>query len=263
MRRLLLLPLLVACTRDEAVEPGWELVWQDEFRGDAGTPPDPEKWTYDIGGEGWGNNQLEFNSDRTENVSLDGDGSLRIRAIREDFEGNTWTSARIKTQGLFEQGYGRFAARIKLPLGKGLWPAFWMLGNDIDEFGWPLCGEIDILEARGQEPDVVHGTIHGPGYSGGQSVGGTFPLDPGIDDWHVYTVDWDDGLITWMLDGEVVQRFTRADLPPNALWVYDHEFFMILNLAVGGTFLDDPDETTPDVNDMLVDWVRVSRRITP
>ena len=127
----------------------WVLTMSDEFDGAEGTPPNPAMWTYDVGGDGWGNGQLEFNTDRVENVSLDGQGNLRIVALEESYMGNEYTSARIKTQGLFEQKYGRFEARIKLPEGQGLWPAFWMLGANVDEVPWPGCGEIDVMEYQG------------------------------------------------------------------------------------------------------------------
>lgn len=167
-----------ACeSSDELISPErWVLTMADEFDGEEGTPPDPTMWTYDIGGDGWGNQQLEFNTDRVENVSLDGQGHLRIVAREESFMGNDYTSGRIKTQGLFEQTYGRFEARMKLPEGQGLWPAFWMLGANIDEVPWPECGEIDILEYVGQRPQEMFGTLHGPGYSADESLSLTFRL---------------------------------------------------------------------------------------
>ena len=133
--------------------PEYGIIWQDEFEGPAGQLPDPAKWVFDVGTD-WGNLQLEFDTDRAENVSLDGGGNLAIVARREDFGGQEYTSGRIKTKGLFEQTYGRFEARIKLPVGQGIWPAFWMLGADIDDVHWPQCGEIDIMEYLGQEPRV-------------------------------------------------------------------------------------------------------------
>ncbi len=168
--------LVAACgSSNETVSPPerWVLTMSDEFDGDEGTAPDPALWTYDIGGDGWGNNQLEFNTDRIENVSQDGEGHLRIVAREESYMGNDYTSGRIKTQGLFEQEHGRFEARIKLPVGSGLWPAFWMLGADIDEVPWPDCGEIDILEYQGQRPERVFGTLHGPRLLGGRTDLGT------------------------------------------------------------------------------------------
>ena len=151
---------------DTLTERSWQLVWEDEFEGPAGQSPDDSKWKFDIGTD-WGNAQLEYDTDRPENASLDGEGNLAITARRESFGGQPFTSARMTTQGLFNQAYGRFEARIKMPWGPGIWPAFWLLGSNIDQVGWPQCGEIDIMEYRGQEPNIIHGTVHGPGYSGG------------------------------------------------------------------------------------------------
>lgn len=145
----------------------WKLVWSDEFNGSKGSSVDPLKWTFDIGGGGWGNGELEYYTDRTRNV-FQQDGALVIRAVKETFkEYWDYTSGRILTKGRFEQKYGRFEAKIKIPYGQGIWPAFWLLGADIDKVGWPKCGEIDIMENVGKEPSLIHGTIHGPGYSGG------------------------------------------------------------------------------------------------
>lgn len=250
---VLLVLLLAGCGGDE---PPWSLVWEDEFEGAAGELPDPERWRFDVGTD-WGNDQLEYDTDRPENVSLDGSGNLAITARREQYQGQPYTSGRIKTEGLFEQQEGRFEARIQLPSGRGLWPAFWMLGNDFDQVGWPLCGEIDIMEYRGQEPTVVHGTVHGPGYSGGNAITGSFDLVGGRFDtgFHVFTVEWSDGTITWSVDGEGYHRVRRDDVP--GAWVFDHPFFILLNVAVGGTFVGPPDETTDFPQTMLVDWVRV------
>lgn len=214
----------------------WTPTMADEFDGAEGEPPSGAMWTYDVGGDGWGNGQLEFNTDRVENVAQDGQGHLRIRALEESYMGNDYTSGRIKTQGLFEQKYGRFEARIKLPEGAGLWPAFWMLGANVDEVPWPGCGEIDILEHQGQRPERAFGSLHGPGYSGGEAISRGFELDGGesfADDFHVFAVDWDPGRFAFSIDGEVYQIVNSSAVPSD--WVFDHEFFMILNLAVGGT----------------------------
>ncbi len=180
---------------DKLVSPpeAWVLMMADEFEGMAGEPPDPALWTYDVGGDGWGNQQLEFNTDRIENVSLDGAGNLRIRAIEESFMGNEYTSGRIKTKGLFEQQRGRIEARIKLPSGAGLWPAFWMLGANIDEVPWPGCGEIDIMEFVGRRPEEVFGTLHGPGYSGAESLSRKFLLARD----GTFGVTWDEETNGW------------------------------------------------------------------
>lgn len=254
----------LACGSGDAngPDPDWMLVWSDEFEGPALQSPDPANWTYDIGtGEnGWGNNQLEWNSDRPENVSLDGDGNLAITARRESFQGQAYTSARIKTKDRFEQRYGRFEARIRVPAGQGIWPAFWMLGADIDEVGWPRSGEIDIMEFRGQEVNVVHGSIHGPGHFGGNAYSRRYVLPQGrLDtDFHVYAVEWEPDEIRWYLDGQLYHVARRGEVPGE--WVYDDEFFMILNVAVGGNFVGPvgPGLTFPRT--MLVDWVRVYER---
>ena len=241
----------------------WVLTMSDEFDGDEGTSPDSSMWTYDIGGDGWGNQQLEFNTDRVENVSLDGQGHLQIIALEESYEGNDYTSARIKTQGLFEQKYGRFEARIKLPLGAGLWPAFWLLGANVDEVPWPGCGEMDVMEFRGQNPGVAFGSLHGPGYSAGDSISAELSLPGGEtfpDDFYVFAMDWDPGRITFSVDDEVYQIVRTSDIPPGGTWVFDHEFFIILNLAVGGTLGGPVGRDTEFPATMLVDYVRIYER---
>ena len=169
--------LLNSCSTDETqtVTTLWDLTMSDEFMYSGA--PDNEIWDYNIGtgSNGWGNNELQYYTDRRENVVVE-DGVLKIIARQEQFEGSGYTSARLVTKGKFEQQYGRFEARMKLPWGQGLWPAFWLLGNDIDAVGWPQCGEIDIMENRGQEPTLINGTLHGPGYSAGESVGKGFDL---------------------------------------------------------------------------------------
>ena len=258
---ILLVPALVLAAACEAVEsPTWTLVWEDEFEGAAGQPPDPQRWTFDVGGHGWGNAQLEYNTDRAENVSLDGSGNLAIVARRESYQGNSYTSGRIKTQELFEQAYGRFEARIRLPVGAGIWPAFWMLGYDIDTVGWPECGEIDVMEYRGQEPGVIHGSLHGPGHSGGQAVTQRYSLPNGRfdTDFHVFGVEWDSESISWFVDGERYSLVRGRDV--SGRWVYDHPFFLLLNVAVGGNFIGPPNDATVFPQTMLVDWVRVYER---
>jgi len=234
------------------------LVWQDEFDGPAGQLPDSTRWRFDIG-TGWGNAQLEYDTNRPENVSLDGDGHLAITAIEEPYLGCDYTSGRINTRDLFERERGRFEARIKLPVGQGIWPAFWLLGGDFGSVGWPACGEIDILEYRGQEPQIVHGSLHGPGYSGGSAITGYYFLqDEGFDeDYHVFAIEWDSDSITWLVDDQPYQTIGPSDLPGGAAWVFDHPFFIILNVAVGGHFVGAPDETTEFPQTMLVDYVRV------
>lgn len=258
--------LPAGCGSDYGTTPipeGWRLTLADEFDGAEGSLPDPTLWSFDVGGSGWGNNQLEYDTNRAENVSLDGAGNLRIVARREAWGGRDYTSGRIKTQQLFDQAYGRFEARIRLPAGRGLWPAFWMLGANIDAVGWPFCGEIDIMEFRGQEPDVIHGTIHGPGYSGGDAIGTSFRLPAGetfVDDFHVFAVEWDPGRIRFFVDGTLYQTLTSAGIRARGPWVYNQPFFLLLNLAVGGNFVGPvgPDTVFPAT--MLVDYVRVYER---
>ena len=243
----------------------YTLVWSDEFDGSAGAAIDPDKWVHDVGGDGWGNEQLEYNTDRTDNVRQSGDGSLEIVALKEDYEGNAYTSGRITTEGLFDHTYGRFEARIKLPEGQGLWPAFWMLGADFAEVSWPACGEIDVMELRGEKPYVSLGTVHGPGYSGGEGIGDDYTLAEGTfaDDFHVFAVDFDPEHIVWSVDGVAFQTLTPGDLPEGTGWVFNKPFFMILNLAVGGVFLEEPDEDTVFPAVMEVDYVRVYERSVP
>lgn len=237
----------------------WTLVWSDEFDGPAGTPPDPSVWTPDIGGDGWGNEQLEYNTDRVENASMDGDGHLVLTAREEFYEGNRYTSARLTTIGAVTANGGRIEARIQLPVGAGIWPAFWMLGENFPEVGWPQCGEIDILEYRGQEPAIVHGTVHGPGYSAGQGITDSIAVAGGglHRDFHVYAVEWDPGEIRWYVDDLHYHTVTRDDLPGAAPWVFDQPFFLILNIAVGGTFIGPVGPDTSFPQQMRVDYVRI------
>ena len=256
---LVTLAAALSCTSHPS-EPAWELVWADEFTGPAGTPPDTARWVHDIGTD-WGNNQLEYDTARPENVSLDGAGHLAITARAEPWLGRDYTSGRINTRGRFEQAQGRFEARMKLPRGQGLWPAFWLLGANFGTVGWPECGEIDIMEFRGQEPGQLHGSLHGPGYSGGSAVTRTYSvpgttLDSGF---HDYAVEWSTNRIVWYLDGTAYFTVTPRDLPPGGRWVFDHPFFVILNLAVGGGFVGPPDATTSFPQQLLVDHVRVFR----
>jgi len=240
----------------EWAKAGWQIVWHDEFE-DAAL--DEASWTFDIGGHGWGNNELQVYTKRNENVRVE-NGQLIIEARREDFLDREYTSARLKTQGLKAWQYGRIEARIRIPRGQGIWPAFWMLGNDILTHPWPDCGEIDIMENIGKEPAIVHGTVHGPGYSGANGVGGPHELGKGAfaDDFHVYAIEWDTAEIRWFVDDNTYVTVTPKDLPGR--WVYDHPFFIILNVAVGGNWPGLPDGTTVFPQVMSVDYVRVYQR---
>ena len=245
-----------SCEEDNIKKHNWQLVWEDNFDGTKGQLPDASKWTYDIGTD-WGNAQLEYDTDRPENVSLDGEGNLAIIARKESFAGSAFTSARITTKGLFEQAYGRFEARIKMPWGPGLWPAFWLLGGNIDQVGWPECGEIDIMEYRGQQPNIIHGSVHGPGYSGGEAVTKSFGFaDQRFDvDYYVYAVEWGEDYIDYFVDDELYLRITPDDV--DGEWVYDHPFYIILNVAVGGNYVGFPTDQTDFPQTMLVDYVKV------
>ncbi len=243
-----------------------KLIWQDEFDGPAGATFDRTKWVADTGATGFGNNERQFYTFRPDNVALDGNGHLVITARAEPASSThqcwygrcRYTSARLKTLGLFAHAYGRFEARIRIPRGKGVWPAFWMLGANIDSVGWPDGGEIDIMENIGREPAIVHGTVHGPGYSGGDGIGRPDTLSSGAyaDDFHVYAVAWTPGNIRWFVDGREYQHLTPADLPPGKKWVFDHPFFLLVNFAVGGDWPGDPDASTTFPHEMIVDYVR-------
>jgi beta-glucanase (GH16 family) len=257
----LALALTAAACRRDATGPKLAplvLLWQDEFDGPAGQSPDSTRWGYDIG-TNWGNLQLEYDTNRPENVSLDGSGHLTIVACREDYLGSAYTSARITTEGRFQQTRGRFEARLKLPSGQGLWPAFWLLGANHRSAIWPACGEIDIMEYRGQEPRVVLGSLHGPGYSGGGAVTHRYEIPQGAfdTDFHVFAVDWDADRIRWSVDGTTYASATPADLPAGMTWVFGHPFFIILNVAVGGSFVGGPGPGTVFPQTMTVDYVRV------
>lgn len=245
----------------------WVLTWSDEFNAPDGTPVDSRKWTQETGGTGWGNNELEYYTSSRRNAHQE-HGSLVIEAIREPYtrpDGvkRDYTSARLKTQRKFSQAYGRFEARIKMPVGQGMWPAFWLLGDDNETAHWPKCGEIDIVENLGREPSVAHGTIHGPGYSGSHAIGSSFTLAEGkrfSDDFHVFAVEWEPGEIRFYVDQNLYATRRPSDIPPGTRWVYDHPFFILLNLAVGGNWPGNPDSTTKFPQRMYVDYVRVYQR---
>jgi len=245
----------------------WSLVWSDEFNGPDGAAVDATKWTAEIGGGGWGNNELEYYTSRVDNAYQSG-GSLVIKAIKESYAGSQYTSARLITRNKFSPQYGRFEARIKLPFGQGIWPAFWMLGSDIGTVGWPRCGEIDILENIGKEPTIIHGTIHGLGYSGGNGLGSSYSLPNNqrfADAFHTFAVEWEPNVIRWYCDGILYKTRTPADadFPTGQTWAFNHPFFILMNLAVGGFWPGNPDATTVFPQTMLVDYVRVYQRATP
>ena len=236
-----------------AAPPGWKLVWHDEFDGDA---IDTSNWTYDLGGGGWGNGEAQFYTSRPENARV-ADGLLTIEARQEKYEGSYYTSARLKTQGLREFQYGRIEGRIKVPKGVGHWPAFWMLGADFDGTNWPDCGEIDIMEYVGREPDLIMGTAHGPGYSGalGLSQWNRQKYDI-ADDFHIFAIEWKPDQITWFYDGEAYYTLTSADVGSRE-WAFNRPFFLILNFAIGGTLGGVIGLDTVFPAQLQVDYVRV------
>jgi beta-glucanase (GH16 family) len=243
--------------------PSYQLVWADEFNGPDGSAPDPTKWAIQSGGGGWGNNELEYYTTRPQNVQVAG-GNLVITAVKEDYTGpdqvtRHYTSARLQTKGLFSQQYGRFEARIKVPKGQGMWPAFWMLGNNIDTAGWPACGEIDIMENIGREPTMVHGTLHGTGYPPeGYTTAYSLPSGAFSDDFHIFAVEWEPQQIRLYVDGTLYATDTQAGSPQATAWPFNSQpFFLLLNLAVGGNWPGNPDATTQFPQQMLVDYVRV------
>jgi beta-glucanase (GH16 family) len=252
---------------------GWELIWSDEFDGAAGTSPDVSNWTHEIGDGfdqniiGWGNGELEYYTASTANSALDGSGNLVITATEIDTATTSlecwygpceYTSARLISDRKFETAYGRIEARIDLPEGQGLWPAFWMLGDNIGEVGWPQCGEIDIMEYVGYDPDHTHGALHGPGYSGGNNLGGDNFLADVADSPHLFAVEWEPGVVRWYVDDTIFMTKTITDaVNAGGTWVFDHPFYIIMNVAVGGNWPGSPDETTVFPQNMIVDYVRV------
>ncbi len=249
--------------------PGWQLVWNDEFSQPYGSSPDSSKWGYDIGGGGYGNNELESYTSRTNNARIEG-GQLVIEARQENYTGSdniarNYTSARMLTKGKWSWTYGRIEARIKIPKGQGIWPAFWMLGANIDSVNWPSCGEIDIMENIGKasEQAKVYGTIHGPqsggDYNGGAGVGGNYTLPVGVlaDDYHVFAVEWTTNLMKWYVDTNLYFTASPTNLPPGGTWPFTLPQFLLLNVAVGGNWPGNPDGTTVFPQQMLVDYVRV------
>ncbi|GAC1626859.1 MAG: glycoside hydrolase family 16 protein [Candidatus Acidiferrum sp.] len=247
----------------------YKLVWSDEFNGTNGSQPDSSKWTYDIGGNGWGNHELEYYTNRPENAHLQ-DGNLVITAKQESYMGSdgvtrNYTSARLKTEGLFAQAYGRFEARIKIPKGQGMWPAFWMLGSNFRSVGWPQCGEIDIMENIGKEPGMIHGSLHGPSTVAHTSdLTTTFSLPDGrnlADDFHLYAVEWEPGAVRFYLDANLYATFASSQWPVGGTWAFTHPYFIILNVAVGGDWPGSPDPTTVFPQNMLIDYVRVYNKL--
>lgn len=236
---------------------GWNLVWSDEFNG---TSLNTSNWTYETGtgSSGWGNNELEYYTGRPENLQVTG-GNLVITARRESYGGMNYTSARIKTQGLKSFTYGKVEARIKLPSGQGLWPAFWMLGTNITTVNWPYCGEIDIME-RVNNNSNVNGTVHWD--AGGYASYGRTSGNLDFSQYHVYSIEWDSSYIRWFVDGAQYNEFYIANNTGNTE-EFQRPFFLLLNLAVGGNWPGSPDGSTPFPSQMLVDYVHVYQASSP
>ncbi|MGA3189136.1 MAG: family 16 glycosylhydrolase [Bryobacteraceae bacterium] len=255
---------------------GWQLVWSDEFNGTSGSAPNPANWNFDLGGGGWGNGELETYTNSANNVYQDGKGNLVISALK-DAQGN-YTSARLQTGAPgaststtdLSWQYGLIEARIKLPFGQGIWPAFWMLGEDIGTVSWPGCGEVDIMENFGtfnNNASVNNGTPHGPGFQNVVSLSAAYMLPFGetvYDDYHVYSIQWSPNSVVWYVDGASYNTLTPSSLPTGGQWVFNAPFFLLLNLAIGGptSFLGTPDSTVNFPQTMLVDYVRVYQATT-
>ncbi len=250
--------IVLGCSTDDkqTVTTKIQLVKSEEFNVDGA--PNPDLWGYNLGtgSNGWGNNELQYYTDLPQNIKVE-NGMLKITALKESYMGSAYTSARILTKGKFEQKYGRIEARIKMPWGKGLWPAFWMLGANSDVVAWPQCGEIDIMEYLGSKPTSIFGTVHGPGYSGGNAISKNYTLinDRFDNDFHIFGIEWGENYINYYVDDKLYNQITPKDVPGE--WVFNQPFYIILNMAVGGNFPGSPNSETVFPQTMLVDYVRV------
>ncbi|MEX1295748.1 MAG: glycoside hydrolase family 16 protein [Candidatus Limnocylindrales bacterium] len=247
----------------------WVLAWSDEFEGPAGTPPDPDIWGYDLGDGsgvglvGWGNAERQWYTDEAANVALDGEGHVAIVAREADgsrqcyYGPCEYTSARLLTRDRLEFQHGYLEARLRVPAGFGLWPAFWLLGSNLDEVGWPRSGEIDVMEYVGRRPNELFGTVHGPGYSGSGGISGRVDVGaPVSDEFHTVGLVWEPDRLAWYLDGRRYHEVTREEIAPNE-WVFEQPAFMLLNVAVGGNLGGPVFPDTDFPAQMLVDYVRL------
>jgi beta-glucanase (GH16 family) len=261
--------MLAACAAGPAAAPvarERELVWADEFEGPAGNGPDPTRWVHDLGGHGWGNSELQCYTSSSRNARLDGASHLVIRAERHpghrcaDGTPNDFTSARITTRARFATTYGRIEMRAALPDGVGTWPAFWALGTDFPSVGWPRSGEIDVMEHVGSKPDVVSGTLHGPTATGEhwQLHRGTAIAGLGTS-FHVFAAEWDRSEVTFSVDGHDYGQVRRTDAEALGSWPFDKPFYLLLNLAVGGTLGGPVPAHTVWPQQYVVDYVRIYR----
>ncbi len=240
----------------------WDLVWADEFDAPDGASPDPERWSFNTGGGGWGNGERQYYTDRAENAVIE-DGVLRICAREEEepYRGYRYTSARLVTKRKGDWTYGRFEVRARLPAGQGVWPAIWMLPSHMAYGGWPMGGEIDIMEMVGHDPIRVHGTLH---YGDPHTYTGHYYVlrtgDTFADDFHTFSLEWEPGEIRWYVDGYYYQTQTEwftSKLDAEYPAPFDRPFHLLLNVAVGGRWPGNPDETTEFPECMAVDYVRV------
>ena len=251
---------------DSTIPPGYSLVWSDEFNQGVMGRADDNVWNYELGRNSHGNNELETYTDDTANVAIHLDPGAtdnKVLAITAYQSGPGYTSGRIDTRKHKSFQYGYIEARIQIPYGQGIWPAFWMIGDN--GLGWPKCGEIDIMENIGKDKDMgtCHGSMHGPGYSGGQCLTGHYVLPDGKklkDGYHIFAVLWEKDSVQFYSDGQLYETRTPADLPAGTEWVYNHSFFIILNLAIGGYWPGNPDGTTLFPQTMKVDYVRVYQK---
>lgn len=259
-----------------AAPAGWTLAWGDEFNGPAGGSIDTTRWSYDLGDGcasgncGWGNQEREYYTNQRENVSLNGSGQLVIVAriapagLSCYYGACRYTSAKVKTQGKRMASPGRVEARVRLPAGQGLWPAFWMLGSSFPSTPWPASGELDIMENHGSNPRSTSSAIHGPGYSGNTPFVHGHELPQGAsafsEAFHTFAVEWNASQIVFFVDGEAHYTVSRAEIEQRGAWVFDQPFFVILNLAAGGIFDGHPASDAIFPATMLVDYVRVFTR---
>ena len=258
--------LLTSSTMAWSVEEENPLLWSQEFNEKSGSRPDPKYWNYDLGdGRGWGNRELQLYTNV--NAKTNGRGALAITVLQISPKKKQicyygyceWSSARITTKNKVWIKYGTIEARIQMPAGKGSWPAFWMLGQNIDEVSWPNSGEIDITEGLGRTPFLVYATIHGPGYFGGSSIG-VRHLNPKklSDGFHTYGINWSENAIEWTFDGEVIFKQSKDSIAPRA-WVFNQPFSLILNVAMGGEFGGEIGKDSKSGLQMKVNWIRVKK----
>jgi beta-glucanase (GH16 family) len=258
--------LLTSSTMAWSVEEENPLLWSQEFNEKSGSKPDPKYWNYDLGdGRGWGNREVQLYTNV--NAKTTGRGVLAITALQISPKKKQicyygyceWSSARITTKNKVWIKYGTIEARIQMPAGTGTWPAFWMLGQNIDAVSWPNSGEIDITEGLGRTPYLNYGTIHGPGYFGGSSIGVRYlnpqKLSAGF---HTYGINWSEDSIEWTFDGEIIFTQSKESIAPRA-WVFNQPFSLILNVAMGGEFGGEIGKDSKSGLQMKVDWIRVKK----